>query len=168
MGLARLGDDETLRALAGDARWRVREGVAMGLQRYAAADRARLLALTTAWAGGSPLERRAAVATLAEPPLLRDPDVARAALDVLDRVTAGVADAADRRDDGFRALRKGLGYAWSVVVAALPDEGRPRFERWLDEPDRDVRWIVLENLRKARLERLDAAWVAECRRRADA
>ena len=84
---------------------------------------------------------------------------------MLDRATADLAASADRRDDGFRALRKALGYAWSVVVAAGAPEARARFEALLASGDPDVRWVVRENLKKARLERLDAAWVASLRAR---
>ncbi len=168
MATARLGDDALLRRLANDGRWRVREGVAMGLQRHRAGDPDALVRLLDPWARGSDLERRAAVATLAEPPLLREPILARAALDVLDRVTADLSASADRRNDGFRVLRKALGYAWSVVVAAGAPEARARFEGLLASHDPDVRWVVRENLKKARLERLDAAWVATLRARAAA
>lgn len=140
----------------------------LGLQRHRSGDRDALLRLLDAWAAGTALERRAAVATLAEPPLLRDPALARAALDLVDRVTAGLAAEADRRDEGFRALRKALGYAWSVVVVAGPPEARARFEALLASDDPDVRWIVRANLEKARLERLDAEWVASLRARAAA
>ena len=68
----------------------------------------------------------------------------------------------DRRSEGFRALRKGLGYCWSVAVAAHPAAGKPALERWLAGDDPDVRWIVRQNLKKARLARLDAGWVARC------
>jgi hypothetical protein len=52
-------------------------------------------------------------------------------------------------------LRQGLGYCWSVAVAALPDEGFPRMERLASLDDPDVRWVVRENLKKARLARAD-------------
>ena len=106
MATARLGDDERLRQLANDDRWRVREGVVLGLQRHRSGD-----------------------------------------------------------ED---ALRKALGYAWSVVVVAGPPEARARFEALLASDDPDVRWIVRANLEKARLERLDAEWVASLRARAAA
>jgi hypothetical protein len=32
-------------------------------------------------------------------------------------------------------------------------------EFWATSPDRDVRWILTENLKKARLVRLDPDWV---------
>ena len=33
-------------------------------------------------------------------------------------------------------------------------------EKWLESEDPDVRWIMRENLKKSRLARMDAAWVA--------
>ena len=33
-------------------------------------------------------------------------------------------------------------------------------EKWLVSPDPDIRWIMRENLKKNRLVRMDAAWVA--------
>ena len=38
-------------------------------------------------------------------------------------------------------------------------------EKWLANPDPDVRWIMRENLKKNRLVRMDAAWVARWRSR---
>ena len=61
----------TLRTLASDPRWRIREAVAMALQRWGDADMAGLLAEMADWAAGNPLEQRAAAAALCEPRLLR-------------------------------------------------------------------------------------------------
>jgi hypothetical protein len=149
----------TLRACASDPRWRIREGVAMALQRQGDADMPQLVADMRIWAGGTPLEQRAAAAAVCEPRLLRQADHARAALRILDDITASIGPATDRRAEGFLALRKGLAYCWSVAAAALPAEGRAFMEKWLLDPDPDVRWIMRENLKKARLERMDAAWV---------
>jgi hypothetical protein len=82
---------DELRRLASDPRWRVREGVAIGLQRLGAADMRRLLKVMRVWAGGSPLEQRAAVAALCEPPLLREPETVRDVLAILDDITRSVA-----------------------------------------------------------------------------
>ena len=38
----------------------------------------------------------------------------------------------DRRSNDFRTLRKTLGYAWSVAIVALPEEGKPLFEHCLE------------------------------------
>ena len=104
--------------------------------------------------------QRAAVAALCEPRLLGEPERARDVLALLDAITTALSARGDRSSDEFRTLRKTLGYAWSVAVVALPEEGKPLLERLLDSDDPDVRWIVRENLRKKRLERMDRDWVA--------
>jgi hypothetical protein len=152
-----------LRTLASDPRWRIREGVAMALQRWGDADMAGLLAAMTDWAGGNPLEQRAAAAALCEPRLLKQPEHAAAVLRILDEITASLALVTDRRSDAFKTLRQGLGYCWSVAVAALPGAGKPLMEKWLVSADPDLRWIMAENLNKNRLIRMDAAWVARWR-----
>jgi hypothetical protein len=166
IGLGRLladGDRSALvdlRRLAVDPRWRVREAVAIALQRFGDVDFPALLTEMQRWARGSLLERRAAVAALCEPRLLSDPNRARDVLTLLGRVTAELEDADEHRSDAFRVLRQTLGYAWSVAIVALPEEGKALLERLLASRDRDVRWIVRANLRKRRLVQLDADWVA--------
>jgi hypothetical protein len=93
--------------------------------------------------------------------LLADTAHARAVLKILDRVTraASRAGTADRQGDDFKALRQGLAYCWSVAVAAAPTEGKAAMETWLASPDKDVLWIMRENLKKNRLTRMDAKWV---------
>lgn len=149
-----------LRRHASDPRWRLREAVAQALQWWGRVDMAALLAEMEGWARGGRLEQRAAVAAICEPALLAEPKHARAALDLLDDITATIPDARDRRSDEFRALRQALGYCWSVAAVALPEEGLARMETWFGSPDPDVQWILRQNLKKKRLARLDAAWVA--------
>lgn len=168
-GLGRLlarGDDAvlpTVQAAAEDPRWRVREAAAMALQRLGDERPARMFEIAEDWAGGGRLEQRAAVAAVCEPRLLREAEYAHRALAVLDRITASVVGASDRRSEPFRVLRQALGYGWSVAVVAAPDAGKHAFERWAGSGDPDVRWIVRENLKKSRLARMDAAWVDACR-----
>lgn len=160
-----------LRRAANDRRWRVREGAAMALQRWGAADMPALLAEASEWAGGTRLEQRAIAAALCEPALLGDAATAERVLDVLDGITATVRGAAavsgtaERRSEGLVALRKALGYCWSVAAVAAPARGLALMERWLADDDRDVRWIMRQNLGKTRLARLDAAWLAQQRGR---
>ena len=158
----------TLREQASDPRWRVREAVAMALQRLGDADVEALLDVAEDWAEGNHLEQRAAVAGVCEPRLLTDPLHAERVFTLLDAVTTAVGTSDERDSDGFGALRKGLGYCWSVAVVAYPEPGRERFETWLDSEDPDVRWVLRENLSKARLSRLDEAWVESCRERLEA
>ena len=140
-----------LREFASDPRWRVREGVAIALQRWGRADMASLLGEMRRWSAGSRFEQRASVAALCEPDLLRDPRHVHQVLVLLDRMTRSLVAAGDRRDEGFRVLRKALGYGWSVAVAALPEAGMARLDRWMASDDPDVQWIMRENLKKKRL-----------------
>ncbi|MBK7218430.1 MAG: hypothetical protein IPH95_15600 [Candidatus Promineofilum sp.] len=166
LGYGRLlaeGDGAALtqvRQAANDPRWRVREAAAMALQRWGEADMAALLAEAARWAAGTRLEQRAAAAGLCEPALLTNEATAGRVLDVLDAIMVSVRGAADRRSAEFVALRKALGYCWSVAAVAAPDKGQALIEKWLADDDPDVRWIMRQNLGKARLSRLDADWTA--------
>jgi hypothetical protein len=60
----------------------------------------------------------------------------------------------ERRGAEVRVLRQALGYCWSVAIAADPTTGLPLFTALTDSDNPDVRWIVRENSRKARLARL--------------
>jgi hypothetical protein len=150
----------TLRRFAADPRWRSREAVAMALQRWGDADMDTLLRAMAEWSRGSLWEQRAAAAALCEPRLLANPTHAAATLQILDAITVSLVQNQDRRDEGFRVLRQGLGYCWSVAVAACPEEGKPLMEKWFSDPDPNIRWIMRENLRKNRLARMDPAWTA--------
>ncbi len=157
-----------LRELATDARWRIREAVAMALQHYGDADMAALLDEMTRWARGGFLEQRAAVAALCEPRLLARPENARRVLGLLDEITGALQAAPDRHAEPFRVLRQALGYGWSVAVVALPEEGKRQMSRWLNSLDRDIRWVMKQNLGKSRLQRLDPSRVAEAAAMMDA
>ena len=165
VGLGRLlaeGDQtefQTLRTLASDPRWRMREAVAMALQRLGDVDMVQLTQEMQVWSHGTWLEQRAAAASICEPRLLGEAEFAREVLIILDTITANIEEAADRHGVEFIALRKGMGYCWSVAVAALPAEGKALMEKWLVKPDKDVQWIMKENLKKNRLKRMDAQWV---------
>jgi hypothetical protein len=163
--LAAEGDDgalERLREAAADSRWRVRESVAIALQRLGDSDMARLLEFASELSRGSYLEQRAAVAAVCEPRLLKREADAPAVFAILDNATNSIASATDRRSDAFRTLRQALGYCCSVAVAAYPAFGRPAFERRLSSGDADVRGLLRENLKKNRLQKLDPGWVDRC------
>ncbi|RDV44349.1 hypothetical protein DOE76_13285 [Leifsonia sp. ku-ls] len=136
-----------------DRRWRVRELAATGMQRVLAADPERGLRLIRTWLTAGPLPARAAAAAVAEPPLLRDPGLARSAVHVVEQAADLLlaVPAADRRATDTRVLRQALGYAVSVVAAADPAAGLPLLERLATSTDPDARWIARENLTKSRL-----------------
>ena len=165
VGLGRLlaeGQSELLvplRLCASDRRWRMREGVAMALQRLGDQDMDALIQAMQAWSMGTPLEQRAAAAAVCEPRLLGQAKHTRAVLRILDKITTFLRKLENRKSEDFLTLRQGLGYCWSVAVAALPDEGKTMLEKWLADTDKDIRWIMKENLKKNRLARMDAGWV---------
>ncbi len=155
--LGRRADDPAvaarLRGLAGDERWRVREGVAMGLQMLGDREFGALEALVLAWADDpDPLVQRAAAAAICEPRLLTSPAAAAAAVEVCRRTTGHLVatEPAARREAPARKLRQALGYCWSVAIAADPGPGLAAFSS-LDAADPDVAWIIAENRRKKRL-----------------
>lgn len=148
-----------IRAHASDSRWRMREGVCMALQRWGDIDMAGLIVEMAKWATGNFLEQRAAAATLCEPRLLGDAGEALQALRILDQITTSITEIGDRRSDSFIVLRKGLAYCWSVAVAALPEAGEPLMEKWFTSSDKDIRWIMKQNLEKKRLSKVDGGWV---------
>lgn len=150
---------EVLHKLASDPRWRTREGVAMALHRLGMKDMGRLLVEMGEWSKGSPLEQRAAAAALCEPALLKNKAHVVQVLHILDDITSSLGLITDRKSDGFIALKKGLAYCWSVAAAASPEEGKKAMEKWFSSKDKDITWIMKENLKKNRLERKDPAWV---------
>lgn len=150
---------ETLRTCANDSRWRVREGVAMAFQRFGDHDFGALIDMLETWINGTLLEQRAVAGALCEPRLLKNPDEVARILHMLDEITAQIPAVTDRKAEDFIALRKGLAYCWSVAVAALPEQGKPLMEKWLASSDKDIRWLMKENLKKDRLKRMDAVWV---------
>ena len=151
-----------LREYASDPRWRIREGVAMALQYVGDRDMKTLIKEMQVWCKGNWYEKRAAAAALAEPRLLKDPKIISEVLKIFDQITAEMELAEHPKDDAFKVLRQGLGYCWSVAVAALPKEGKKAMEKWIASQNTDIRWVMKENLKKNRLLKMDAAWVKTC------
>lgn len=166
IGLGKIAVTQTelfnrLREYASDPRWRVREAVATGLQLAGDQNMDILLSEIRIWSKGNWYEKRAAAATLAEPRLLKNPKYAKQVLQIMDKITASMVTDNKSPDESYKVLRQAMGYCWSVAVAALPDVGKAMMERWLRCDDKDIRWIMKENLKKNRLVKMDANWVKE-------
>src|SRR5215207_848069 len=164
VGLGKLAANEPtlfdqLREYASDSRWRVREAVATGLQLTGDQNMDLLLKEMQIWSKGNWYEKRAAAAALAEPRWLKGPKYADQILEIIDEITATMETSREAKDDSFKVLRKAMGYCWSVVVAALPKPGKRIMEKWLTSRDKDILWIMKENLKKNRLVKMDANWV---------
>ena len=144
------------RALASDPRWRVQEGVAIGLQLLGDVDPEAIRRIVRQWVDvPEPLVQRAAAAAICEPRLLRSSEGAAVASDVCSRATQHLAGlpAQRRKEPDARKLRQALGYCWSVAVAANPQIALSSFQE-LDTTNPDIAWIVNQNRRKKRLSSL--------------
>jgi len=117
------------------------------------------------WSKGNWYEKRAAAAAIAEPRLLKQPKYAKKALQVLDEITISMESDSKQKGESFKVLRQAMGYCWSVAVAALPEAGRPMMEKWLESNDKDITWMMKENLKKNRLIKMDPDWVKACMKR---
>ncbi len=165
LGLGRLLADGRLELLgvlkkwAADSRWRIREGVAMALQRFGESNVAKLVEEMQQWSQGNCYEQRAAAAALCEPVLLKEKHIVEKTLEILDVITASILERKESRADDFIALKKGLGYCWSVAIAACPEPGKVYFEKWLAVEDERIHWILKENIKKNRLQKMDSDWV---------
>jgi len=147
-----------LRLLASDTRWRTRECVAMALQIYGEGQMEELITEMEKWAKGNSYEKRAAAAALCEPKLLKHKEQASKVLQILDTITYSIKEIQDRKDEGFKALKKGMAYCWSVAIVGNHGEGKELFEKWSSCTDKDINWIIKENLKKERLKRMDKEW----------
>ncbi len=139
--------------------WRVREGVVKALQLLLPTDPVATLTYVNRLAEQSDyLSQRAAVAALAEPGLLSTPQLREAALALHYRVMTRLITipTPERKDENFRVLRKALGYTLSIVTAAEPEQGFARLKEYATWRDRDVNWILRENLKKKRLTKFEA------------
>ncbi|MDD2620913.1 MAG: hypothetical protein PHC92_09635 [Syntrophomonadaceae bacterium] len=158
---------ETLRLLASDPRWRTREAVAMALQTYGEDHMEDLIKEMEKWSEGNHYEKRAAAAALCEPKLLKQEAQASKVLCLLDRITEAMSKEQDRKEESYIALKKGMAYCWSVAVVGNPDEGKSFIEKWFESTDKDIRWIMKENIKKKRLEKIGSQWVELWKERAN-
>nr|MDO8079415.1 hypothetical protein [Candidatus Freyarchaeota archaeon] len=141
-----------LRELSNDPRWRVREGVAMGLQKLIERQSQKTLKELDGWiAKDNWLTMRAVVAGVAEPALLRNEQNARWALELHKKIFAQVLATKDRKSEGFKKLKHALGYSISVVIYAIPKEGFGYVYQLIDSQDSDILWIINSTMLNLRL-----------------
>ncbi len=141
-----------LQELANDPRWRIREAVAMGIQKLLARQSQDTLKELESWIKDPEwLAMRAVAAGIAEPNLLKDKQIARTALEVHKKIFAKIFITRERKSHEFKTMKKGLGYTLSVVIYAIPKEGFEYMRQLVDSQDADILWIIKENLKKNRL-----------------
>jgi hypothetical protein len=148
-----------LRKFASHGSWRIREAVAMGIQEMTGDRLAEIIQELSGWLSGNEFEKRAVVAALCEPKLLKEKARVSEVISILSDITLNSFPADGKLNDGQISLRKALGYGWSVAVVAFPDEGKRFFENMAGNSNRHIRWIIKENLKKNRLSVMDRKWV---------
>ena len=150
-----------LKEKANHGSWRIREAAAMAIQEISEDRLQEVIGALRPLIEGSMLERRAVVAGLCEPKLLNEKSTNREILFLLGELTRPFSHDG-KLDEESTALRKALGYGWSVVISHEPEEGKSAFEQLLALPGKHIRWIIRENLKKNRLIKLDSPWVTSC------
>jgi hypothetical protein len=150
---------ESIRKYASHKSWRIREAVAIGIQEIAATSMGETITELSKWITGNSFEKRAVVAALCEPKLLKNKEDLIKLFEILTQITLTFEGYNGKLSEAQTALRKALGYGWSVVIAALPSEGKVAFERLADRDSKHIRWILKENLKKNRLRVMDEDWV---------
>jgi hypothetical protein len=153
-----------LKRAMSDKRWRTREAAAMGLQKIAEKDFDSIENYFLMWYNDSNhLEKRAFIATLAHPPILKNKETALFSLRISEKVLEDIfhSNKEDRRSEAFTVLSKGLQYALSVFTAELPEEGFALLKKYAGLNDPDLNKIIKVNLGKSRLAKKYALRVEE-------
>ncbi len=141
-----------LKELANDPRWRMREAVAMGIQKLIEKESKNTLKELEGWiVKDNWFEMRAVAAGVAEPALLRNKQAARQSLELHKKIFDQIVTSKERKSEAFKKLKQALGYSLSVVICAVPKEGFGYVYQLIDSKDVDILWIVKENLKKNRL-----------------
>jgi len=141
-----------VKALATDPRWRVREAVAMGIQKLVEKQSKKTLKGLESWiVNGNWLAMRAVAAGVAEPALLKNKQTARQALALHRKIIDQILSVKEHKAEEFKILKKGLGYSLRVVISATPKEGFEYMHQLVKSQDKDILWILKENLKKNRL-----------------
>lgn len=133
---------------------RIREGVMVAYQHLLDVDfHMAVRHLRDLMIFGSFVQQCVAITTLTESRFLYNAELLASALEfqriALEHIRAGTA--AERKKEGFRILRRALGFTISVITVATPEQGFALMRECATWNDDDVTWILRENLKKKRL-----------------
>ena len=151
-----------LRKNAQDDRWRIREAVAMAIQEIVAVDSSQTLEQLNKWLEDENyFVYRAVAAGLAEPYLMKDPQIAQAAFLIHKSIIEKVGNEKDIKTPEYKALVKGLCYTLSVIILGNKEQGFDYLDHLITINNPIIRKIVRENLKKNRLKRLNESAVLQ-------
>lgn len=149
----------TIRKYASHSSWRIRESIAIGIQEIAENNMSEILNGLKNWIDGNDLEKRAVVAALCEPKLLKEKSFIIKLFEILNKITMSFDKIDGKLSENQNSLRKTLGYGWSVAIVSFPNKGKVVFEKIAKCNNKHIKWIVKENLKKNRLTVMDKKWV---------
>jgi len=153
-----------LKKYASHNSWRIRESVAISIQEISIEKLKKTIIELQSFREGNEFEKRAVIAGLCEPKLLKNRELNIEILNILFEISQCLAHD-HKLDEGGRSLRKALGYGWSVVISNIPEEGKQIFEKMFGLNGKHIKWIMKENLKKQRLIKLDPIWIDSCLQR---
>ncbi len=139
--------------------WRVREAVAMGIQHMLILSEEDSLQIIKSWLQKTNLHKRAIIAGLCTPRLQSIKAVSCETEIALECLMNAVSSWTGKLTEEQSVLRKALGYCWSIAIEANSSNLKPKFERYFDSENKNIRWILKSNLKKKRLIKLDDKWV---------
>ena len=147
-----------------DTRWRMREAAAMAFQKIGEDDFETIKKIfQDKLTHSNFLEKRSIIAALAHPPMLKSKKNVVFCLEcgeyILDEISTLGPDLL--KDKTFKVLSKGMEYAVSVFVAALPDEGFDLLKKYALVEHKAIKKIIKSNLGKARLKKKYSEQVEE-------
>jgi len=141
-----------LRDYSKDNRWRMREAVTMGLQFLLDKYPQQMVDQFNIWIKDENfLELRAVVTAYADPALLTRKVISQNGLKTHRKVLDIVHASEDRKSDEFKALRKALGYTFSLIATIYTPNSFGVMKKLAATGDKDLQWIVRENMKKKRL-----------------
>lgn len=134
-----------------DGRWRVREIVTESLKIIAINSYSEFQKIIDSIYKPTLLEQRAIVATLAHPIILKTNSQIEYSLRALDNILKNFSKLDSKKDiEDYKALKKGLSFAPSVIVAASPVEGFDILKKYINI-NKNTNSVIKENLKKSRL-----------------
>ncbi|SHH01301.1 hypothetical protein SAMN02745245_00332 [Anaerosphaera aminiphila DSM 21120] len=134
-----------------DSRWRVREIVTESLKIIAINSYSEFQKIIDSMSEPTLLEQRAIIATLAHPIILKTNSQIEYSLRALDIIFKNFSKLDSKKDiENYKALKKGLSFAPSVIVAAGPVEGFDILKKYINI-NKSINSAIKENLKKSKL-----------------
>lgn len=144
---------------ANSSSWRVREAVAMGIQELIQIKTDEVLHILDDWSLKNDKYKRCLIAGLCEPKNLKNKNILDSAFNYLNKFTEEFSSYSNKLTEDQKILRKALAYAWSVAIVEDVEQGKSLFAKFVDYNNKNILWIVKNNLKKNRLKKMDEVWV---------